>query len=79
MKRKNKQEKIDTVVKEYNHQYCDNCHHTLIFHITEDKKVCSWCHHINKNLTRGRFNYMMNKLLEKDMKVRRLDENGKDI
>lgn len=78
MKHKDKQQKIDTVVKDYNQQYCEKCHHTLVFNITEPKKCCSWCHHINYNHTRGRFNYMMNKLLDKKMIVRRI-ENDKNI
>ena len=79
MKLKEKEKRITKDIQEYNQQYCKYCHHTITFKINQEKTECSWCHRINKNNTRGRFNYMMNKLLDKDYKVRRLKENDKDI
>lgn len=74
---KQKQE-LDNKVIEYNTQYCFNCHHTMTLDVKEEKSECSWCHTWNKNRTKGRYNYMMNRLLKKDYKLRRLDENGKE-
>ena len=73
-------QKLDDKVHEYNTQYCFNCHHTMTLDITQDKAECSWCHTWNRNRTKGRYHYMMNKLIKKDYKTIKLEgeKNGKE-
>lgn len=62
---------------EFNRQYCSYCGHSLIFNPKEPTKICSWCKRENKNNTKGRFNYIMYKMLNQDYKVVKIEEDKK--
>lgn len=72
-KKKTKEERISSDVKEYQQQYCSNCHHTLIFNVKEKTKVCSWCGCLNHNETKGFFIYNLYKQMKPKYKTIRIE------
>ena len=62
--------KLQDIIKDNNHQYCKVCHHTLYFNLREEKKHCDYCGTLNKNHTRGHFNYNFYKARQKNEKYK---------
>lgn len=75
-----KEKKIQSVKTEYIKQLCSKCGHSMQFAMCQEKQICSWCGALNTNHTKGRFMYMMNKMLDRKYKTIRLgeNENGKE-